>query len=268
MIRKIAIILLCVVLICIAIFSGYQIFSILTEYNAGEEAYEELLQYVSAQPETTPIPTIPVETVPTELTEPGVTEPPLPDVSFPAIDFEALAQINPDVVGWVAVDGTQINYPVVQGEDNRHYASTLFDGHDNGAGSIFMDYRSNADLSDRHTIIYGHNMKNGSMFANICEYKDQAYYEAHPTGIYITPEGNYRIEFFAGYVCSLADNAWQNEFVADDDFEQWLQTTIEHSAFIGSVRPTAEDQVITFSTCTYEFNEARFVLVGILNKIQ
>ena len=106
-------------------------------------------------------------------------------------------------------------------------------------------------------------MKNGTMFSDIAKYKDQTYYENHATGMILTPSKNYWIEFFAGYVAGADDeNAWKVMFATEDEYVDWLNETVGRSWFKSEVIPTAEDRVITLSTCSYEFNNARFVLVG------
>lgn len=90
------------------------------------------------------------------------------------IEFGELQKINPDIVAWIRIDGLGIDYPVVQGEDNEHYLYYTFRGEANVAGSIFLDYRNKADFSDSKIILYGHNMKNGSMFGSLKKYQDES----------------------------------------------------------------------------------------------
>ena len=101
------------------------------------------------------------------------------------------------------------------------------------------------------------------MFSDIAKYKDQTYYESHATGMILTLTENYRIEFFAGYVAGADDeNAWKVTFATEDEYVDWLNETVGRSWFNSEVISTAEDRVITLSTCSYEFNNARFVLIG------
>jgi len=88
------------------------------------------------------------------------------------IDYDGLQAINGDIVAWIQIPGIGVDYPVVQGEDNEHYLHYTFDGKANKAGSIFLDYRNRADFTDRKVILYGHNMKDGSMFSNLKKYQD------------------------------------------------------------------------------------------------
>ena len=140
----------------------------------------------------------------------------------------------------------------------------MADGQPNSCGSIFMDYRNQQDFSDRHTVIYGHNMRNGSMFADIVKYKKPEYLAAHPTGKIMTPNGNFEFQVIGGYVAHLSDAAWQLEFANDKDFGAWLEASLEKSTVDAAVIPESGAKIITLSTCSYEFSNARFVLICIV----
>lgn len=276
--RKILLTSLLLVFLVGAGIACYNLLSIWLEYRMGEKTYERMQSYVAlpadARDDANESPSIAHgregadESTPaaqeTLSDEAGSPEPAMEAVLYPEVDFASLLEVNSDVVGWVYIEDTKINYPILQGEDNRYYVSTLIDGRVNGAGSIFMDYHNTPDFSDRHTILYGHNMKNGTMFAGITNYCSQEYYDAHPMGLIMTPEGNYRFEIVSAYVASLGDPAWQLEFVDDADAMNWLEKAMERSPFISRYDPRPDDRIVTLSTCTYEFNDARFVLVGVL----
>lgn len=268
--RKIPLLMLCLTFLGIAGYSGYQLMMEWQEYKAGEEAYDSLSQYIQL---AEPLPQVteqngpPREEIPagepTADTMP--TDPQVTDLTvWPVVDFVSLQAINPDVVAWIYLEGTVINYPVVQGPDNSKYLHRLVDGTYNGAGSIFMDYRNLSDLTDRNTILYGHHMKNKTMFAPIANYKEQSYYEEHPTCLILTPEGNYKLEFFAGYVANLNGDAWKLEFESDEEYGGWLEQAVASSTFQSTISPTTQDRVVTLSTCSYEYDDARYVLLGIL----
>ena len=163
-------------------------------------AYEDLRQFVRVP---TPEPTIQPDTssspelTPSPSSEPEPTLPPTPQV-----DFDSLRAVNPEIVAWLSIDDTNIDYPVVQHSDNDYYLHHLFTGEWNSSGCLFMDCNNLADFSDLHTIIYGHHMDNGSMFQNLMGYKGQSFYDEHPTAQLFTPGGTYTVEFFAGYVTS------------------------------------------------------------------
>ena len=180
------------------------------------------------------------------------------------INFNRLEKINPDVIGWIYVPGTKIDYPVVQGEDNEEYLHKTFDGKENSSGAIFMDKDGKSDFLADNNLIYGHHMKNGSMFSGLTEYKKQEFYDSHSAALLLTPDKNYEIEIFAGYVASVQDKAWELAFPSDPDFTEWLDKTKERSCFTSGITPAVTDRILTLSTCSYEFNNARFVLLGVL----
>lgn len=264
--KKILSNLLLLVLVAALCFSGWQILQILRADREVRDSYDQLEQYVSfsepprTEPEEAEPPTSPAETVPPISEAP--TEPP-DDTLWPTVDFDALIQINPDIVGWIYIEGTSVNYPIVQGTDNEFYLNHLFDGTWNRSGCIFLDAACPEDLSGRNSILHGHNMLDGAMFSDLTNYSDQSFYEAHPLALLLTPERKYRIRLFSGYVASSSDNAWHLLF-SDDGYELWLDGLISRSEFRAEQLPTPEHKTVTFSTCTYEFNQARFVLHGFI----
>lgn len=181
------------------------------------------------------------------------------------VDFDALEKINPDVVGWLYCPDTIISYPVVQGEDNEYYLDHLFDGTQNSAGCLFLDSRCEG-LEGNNSIIYGHYIKNDTLFASLKEYQDQAYYEAHPRMFLITPESVWTIELFSAYITGTDGKAWQRTFDFEEEYEAWLIQLQENSCFDSSVTPGISDRVITLSTCSYVFQDARFVCHGLVRE--
>lgn len=246
--------------ILILIFTGifalgaFQVYRQLREYDEGTASYTDIEQYVSHQD--------PEDDQNEEQDETRSGEE--PETNWPSVDFTALAEINPDIVAWIYIEDTEINYPVVQGSDNQYYLKHLFSGEWNSLGCIFLDTRNAPDFSDPNSIIYGHHMKNGTMFSGLTEYKKQEFYNAHPTILIMTPEQNFRIEVFAGYVANVKDNAWKVDFGTDTAFEEWQKFVKEHSCFDSEITPAATDRIVTLSTCSYEFDNARFVLFGII----
>lgn len=257
--KKLLLVLALLFFAVMAVLSGCQIYSILAEYRQEEAISGELQQYIIIQSDHTDVTR---QTVPAASGE-AVEETPEPEdpYPYPVVDFDALKEINDDVVGWILIEDTKINYPIVQGTDNQRYINHMADGTWNPAGSIFMDYRNESDFSDPNTVLYGHNMKNGSMFKGIMDYRKQGFLEEHPTGVILTPEKNFRFEIVAGYVAQLSDPAWQLSFESDEEFDEWLQKTMARSIIGGSFELDPTDRVITLSTCSYDFDDARFVLI-------
>ena len=258
-VRRFIIFALMIILLGVFGYSLYQVLDITGEYKGGEDSYEALDQFIS-MPEIHEDETTATE----EDEEENETE--VFDVQWPEVDFDALKQVNSDVVGWIYIPGTEINYPIVQGEDNSYYLTHLFNGQRNSSGCIFLDCYAEPKFTSHNSVLHGHHMRNESMFARICAYKDQSHYDAHPLGLLLTPDGNYVVQFFSGYVCKSDANAWDLDFTPEQ-YESWLAGLERKSAFRSEVVPTTEDRVLTLSTCTYEFKDARFVLHGILTPV-
>lgn len=185
-----------------------------------------------------------------------------PEEAAPHFDFEALQKIIPGAVAWIRCPGTVIDYPVMQGADNDYYLGHLPNGDANEMGSIFLDYRSAADFSDGNSLIFGHHMKSGDMFGSLENYKEQSYYEEHPVIYLYTAQGDYVIELLAGYVVDAQREDLPRSFAEAADFERYIAEIRQRSTFAGAVQVSAEDKLVSFCTCTYNFSDARFVLVG------
>ena len=142
------------VAIAVFLFAGGRILQIYLNYQESQKVYEQMEGFTQKIEDQDLSPeAVPGET-PEEVAEQGVLQ----------VDFNKLEEINPDVIAWIEIPGLEISYPVVQGRDNDYYLHHLITGENHKSGSIFMDFQNQEDLSDRNTIIYGHNMKDGSMF--------------------------------------------------------------------------------------------------------
>lgn len=182
------------------------------------------------------------------------------------IDFKQLLARNEDVVGWLYCPDTVLNYPVVKGEDNNEYLHANLDGEYLKSGTIFVDYRNAALGDDLNYVVYGHSMKNGTMFRMLMKYKDQAYYDAHPVFYYLTPDGNYELELFAGLVVN-EDDAIYSFDLEEKAFRKLLDAYRSRSTFSSDVVLEEDDMIVTLSTCSYENDEARYIVLGRLKEI-
>lgn len=261
-------ILIPVILLLLGVFlySAWNVVGTLLEYREGQNFYENLEQYVDTPNQESNA--AKKSKLPLLFQTKGPTVPVLSETDdYPQInvDFDALREINDDVVGWVYIPDTEINYPVLQGEDNDQYLYHLLTGAYNGSGSIFLDAGVASDFSGKNSPVYGHNMKNGSMFAGLMDYKSQEFFDQHPKAYLMTPEKNYVVHLFSGYVIDTWSNAWDMVF-ADGKFGEWLRDLQSRSCFSSTVIPEEDDCVLTLSTCSYEVTEGRFVVHGILEE--
>lgn len=183
-----------------------------------------------------------------------------------SINFKKLQMQNKDVVAWIHSPGTMVNHAVLQTDDNGYYMHRMLNGKYNYAGSIFMDYRNHPDFIDWNSVIYGHNMKNGTMFGTLLKYRSQKYYEAHPDMYLLTPEQDYKVKLIAGFT-TPADSEVYNIYLQGEEARQVLKEMLEKSDFKADVDIPENPKLLTLSTCTYSYEDARYVVVGLLKKI-
>ena len=181
----------------------------------------------------------------------------------PEISFEALRSINKDAVAWLFSPNTVIDYPVMRADDYSYYLEHLPDGTKNANGSLFIDYNCASDFSDQLTVIYGHHMKSGSMFGSLTKYKNQRYYEEHPFLYLYTEKENYRIELIYGFVID-AEQWREQAFMYEANVEKLLAYAADNTTFKSGVKYEEADRAAALSTCSYEFDDARYVVIGIL----
>ena len=247
------------------VYSGYQIVSVLGERHVSSSMNDELKEQavVSAQKD-------PLIVFKDGADAPGdaTEETEVPKETLPiGVNFEYLHGINEDVAGWIHCEDTPISYPFLQSEDNNYYLYRLVDGTQNPAGSLFLDFRNQFDMSDWNSIIYGHNMNDGTMFACLNEYKKQEYYEEHPVMYLLTPEKAYKVELIAG-IMAKADATFYDFPVPEERREEVVKGWLEESTFETKTEILPDDRFITLSTCTYEFDNARFVVIGALREME
>lgn len=235
------------------LYAGYQIVSYWYAGQESKQLTEELIEKAITAPET------PVQE--TKPDEPFIETTPI------SIDFHTLWQENEDIVAWIYCEDTPIHYPIVQSEDNSYYLRRLLNGNYNTNGTIFLDYRCSPDFSDFNSIIYGHHMKSGEMFGTLPKYKEQEYYDEHPILYLLTPEQNYKVELVAGYITPSDSETYSLPQNADAK-SAFLENALQNSTFTSGVEVSETDTFITLSTCSYEYDDARYVVVGKLTEIQ
>ena len=166
-------------------------------------------------------------------------------------------------VGWICIPETKINYPVMYSGDNDFYLHRAVDGSYLRVGSIFLDYRCNSDFASRINILYGHNMSDGSMFADVMKFIDSSYFNSHNYGWLSTPNAVYKIDFFS---VSQPEN-YDDFYDVNSDINLWLESLRENSFIWRNIGISEDDQFISLSTCTNSEGSSRTVLTGKLCKI-
>ena len=221
---------------------GYQLWEIRQAYNEAGEKYEQLADIV--RPDGLPL----------------FNSPSIPDMN---IDFTALKKINPDSTAWLYCPDTMIDYPVMKATDYDHYLHYMSDGTYSANGALFIDHNNAPDFSDDLTIIYGHNMKSSQMFGSLSGYKKQSYFEKHPYMYLYTEDGDYRVELIYG--CVVGAGEWRDRaFMYERNLDSLMSYAEHNTTFKSDVRFMPGDKVVAMSTCSYEFNDARYVVIGVL----
>jgi len=220
-----------IIMICLAgimLVSGWKLFTIWRGYQADRSVYEKISE------------------------EAGDDE--------DSIDFDALREINPDVIGWLYYEDTVIDYPVVQGENNEVYLSMLFDRTWGGCGTLFADCITEAPFKQFNTIVYGHHMKDGTMFACLKELRDPEYCKEHPKLELSTPEGRFDLEIWA-FLNEPADSKiYTTNIEGEENKQAYLDLTENLADYTTDVNVTTGDRLVMLSTCAYEFEDARYII--------
>ena len=177
--------------------------------------------------------------------------------------LDILEKCSEDSAGWIYIAGTNIDYPIVQGKDNKYYLNHAPDGSFNQAGSIFLDYNCKKDFSDKQNILFGHNMQYG-MFGDIRYFRDREHFENHRYGWLFTREKLYRIDFYALVLASAYDLIY---YVPADN-AQWQDSVRKNGIYCTDTEFSEDDRFIALSSCTYDFENARLLLVGRFKEFQ
>lgn len=241
--------------------------------NEGDsKVYEDLKDTAVIEESVTPAPTPTVQ--PTQKPD----HDPLPDISIfdkpyiqhadKNIDFNLLESKNPDIFAWISVPGTEIDYPIVMSLDNADYLQKDIDGKENKAGSIFMDMSNHLNFSDRNTVIYGHNMKNGSMFAGLHKFEEPEFFEQNRTiKIYIPGGGMLEYEIIAAYLTDNQNILYERDFTNDKVYKEYIDSIFNNTdkkANLLEREIEMDERLITLSTCERGQDEKRYVVIGVL----
>ena len=182
------------------------------------------------------------------------------------IDHDQLLDINSHYECWLYASATPIDYPVVQCGNNSYYLNHLFNRTSNPAGTLFMDYRNLTDFRDPNTLIYGHHMRDSSMFHSLTDYETEGFYEAHPFMVIVDKDEIYVVEVFAGYVTDSSDHCYDIAISDEKDMRNYTNAAKKKSDFDSHVQiDCKKDHVVTLSTCAYHFDNARYIVIGRLD---
>ena len=231
--------IIALVLLAIALVAAGILFY---RYWSQQQAYDELETYV-------------------EVEDPNVVK--LADLSA---DWDALREINPDIVGWIYIPDSKINYPIVQGPDNQKYLNTAFNGANgwfSSAGTIFIDVKNDPAFTDRNTFLYGHHMRDGSMFAALTDWESDAEFNKHRDIYILTPNGNYYAKTFSLLKTNGSEPIVVTEFDSDESYQAYIQKMLNRSMVEQEGEVFTADQVkqaFALCTCEYTQNDGRDLL--------
>lgn len=189
---------------------------------------------------------------------------------IPQIDFSKLKEVNNAIVGWIIIDGTQVNYPIVKGKDNSYYLNHSYDKSYNSYGSIFMDYRSNENFSDLNTFIYGHYTSNGSMFGELKKYMEESFYKEHPFFYILTPNGNYKVDVISAYTDDALSSSYNAKFNDLNDYQRYIEKIRLKSRYSTDISVNYNfDKIISLYSCSHESGSKteRYFIHGVIRKI-
>lgn len=249
--KKSDVLLTIALIVAIAVFcyAAFNLYHIYTEYKKGTDEYNQIEEMAVTERDADSA----------EVAGPSAQiKPPI------EVDFDKLKSVNEDVVGWIYVDALpDISYPIVKGKDNQTYLHQTYEKNYNFAGTIFVDYENSGDFSDCNTLVYGHNMKNGSMFGHLKKFReDDKLYKQDKYFWILTPERNYRYEIITAYTTGVNSDTYTLFKGPGEEFEEYLETIKGYSEIqTDDTDLTIKDRIVTLSTCTGN-ESTRFVVQG------
>lgn len=215
------------------------------EYKRGEDIYRQIEDdYVKVPEDDSKLPE-------GKETDPGL-----------AIDFERLQAMNPDIIGWIEIPGAEISYPLLQGSDNSYYLTHLSNGEYGIHGSIFMDYHNITGLSNHNTIIYGHNMKDGTMFAALSDYQNEELYQRYPYFYIYLPDHVIKYQIMSCYYVGVGSVGYTYIFPQEEDFRDFLDTIQSYASYETGTPAELTDHIVTLSTCMSTDPNYRYLIHG------
>ena len=252
--RRILTALLAVVCVVGLIGVGSHLYSLRKSAQAQKEAVQEM----ELPQEQVPLEETPVQVIPVVEEEPEEPDPYAEELAL--TDLTALRAVNPDVVGWISIPETQLSYPLLQGEDNEYYLNHTWEKAWSSAGSIYLESQVSPDLSDFNTIVYGHRMRDGSLFGSLRDYNKQDHWEAHPSVYIADNNGVHRYDIFAAHEVGVREITYGLKIESEKVKQAFIDFSLERSVIDTGVVPTVEDRILTMSTCTGTGYDTRWVV--------
>ncbi len=245
---------------------GAGVFRYVQERHAGEE-YEELREAVKEETDNEEKSSLEIEK---DSENPEGQEKKSLDIP---VDFEGLQEYNPDIYAWITIPGTEVDYPIVQHpDDNSYYLTHNTDGKESAEGAIYTESYNSKDFTDPNTVIYGHNMRNGSMFRSLHNYMDRSFFDENREVTIYMPDKILHYEIFAAYLYDSRHLMLSYDFDDSEVFARYLDEIKgirDMSSFVDtSIEVTAEDQIITLSTCYKGMDDRRYLVQAVLVSIE
>lgn len=232
--KKIFKVFINLILVLILIYSSFSIYTKFSSYKKASETYDKVKsEYENYKLESK-------------------------DNNDQLITSKSLSELNPNFKFWIKVDKTNIDYPVVQTTNNDHYLKYDFYNKPSDSGCIFMDYRNNA--KSKNIILYGHNMRNKTMFNNLLKFKAKDFFDKNNKIRVFKDNKEYIYEVFSVYTTDSKYDYLITNFNNPNEFKNYINNIKNKSLFKSDIKVNSNDKIITLSTCSYEFDDARTVV--------
>lgn len=259
--NRIFMIILLTAVICLC---GYKLWEMSERYVHEEQINKKIASYRPPDIQQTK------KTSEEESDETISEEPEEPDKNLPGLQPNKFVtdlrnEVNSDIVGWIRIPGTRIDYPFVQARDNNYYLRRDVFGGYALAGTIFMDYRCPKDFTGFNTIIYGHNMNNGSMFGDLCLFDDEGFFEDNRFGTIFLEDKTYKLEFFACMIVKEDDVIIYNPYATPENSDEFLEYVKRFARNYREPETENTENIATLSTCSYDGSVRIVLLANITN---
>lgn len=248
-----------ILIVCFLVFAGSvtKLFMIFHEYRSAQNEYEDLEDDFAVEGEPTTIVSGAAIATPEAVEE----KPYVFEFTPLEIDFDSLKKTNEDIVGWIQFETFKLSYPIVQDNGDNFYLTHTFKKQKNASGSIFIGPSNNADFLDTNTIIFGHNMKDGSMFGLLGRYKNKSYFQANQSFRIYTPAGTKRYAIFSVYRADVEGSAYTiYSAPGGEEYAKWLNELKSLSMYDTGVTVGENDRIVTLSTCVSGQKQKRLVI--------